>query len=159
MSNESGWYYAKDGKPVGPMSQGELIRLLPSVGGSFELVVRSEFRAAHQLRMPDGGVEPLHEHAWRVEVFLESEVLDDAGLVADFTVLRGRIAEATRHLTNACLNELSAFAACNPSTEMIAKHLCELIAPLVPDGVALTKVRVWETDDCAAGYRPPADSR
>ena len=129
------------------------------VVGSFELVVRSEFRAAHQLRLPGGSVEPAHEHAWRVEVFLESSILDEAGLVADFTVLRRRIAEAIRPLANARLNELPAFAACNPSTEMIAKHLCELIAPLVPVGVALTKVRVWETDDCAAAYSPPADGR
>ncbi|MFQ5430766.1 MAG: TIGR00266 family protein [Phycisphaerae bacterium] len=38
MSNETGWYYAQDGKPVGPMSREELIRRLPSVGGGETLV-------------------------------------------------------------------------------------------------------------------------
>ncbi len=33
MSNESGWYYAKGRDPVGPMTLGELIRVLPTVGG------------------------------------------------------------------------------------------------------------------------------
>ncbi len=33
MSNESGWYYAKGKDPVGPMTLGELINVLPTVGG------------------------------------------------------------------------------------------------------------------------------
>jgi uncharacterized protein (TIGR00266 family) len=38
MSSESGWYYAKDGQAVGPMSLEELIRKLPSVGGMNTLI-------------------------------------------------------------------------------------------------------------------------
>jgi len=38
MASESGWYYAKDGKAVGPMSREELIRLLPSIGGGDTLI-------------------------------------------------------------------------------------------------------------------------
>lgn len=33
MSNESGWYYAKDGQAVGPMSRDDLMKVLPTVGG------------------------------------------------------------------------------------------------------------------------------
>lgn len=38
MSNESGWYYAKDGQTVGPMSRAELIRALPTAEGLQTLV-------------------------------------------------------------------------------------------------------------------------
>jgi uncharacterized protein (TIGR00266 family) len=38
MSSDNGWYYAQDGKSVGPMSREELVRLLPSVGGGEALV-------------------------------------------------------------------------------------------------------------------------
>ncbi len=38
MSNEIGWYYAKDGQPVGPMSREELVRKLPTAGGMEALV-------------------------------------------------------------------------------------------------------------------------
>jgi uncharacterized protein (TIGR00266 family) len=38
MSTEGGWYYAKDGKTVGPMSREELITALPSAGGPRTLV-------------------------------------------------------------------------------------------------------------------------
>ena len=66
MSNESGWYYAKDGKPVGPMSQEELIRLLPSVGG-FEAMIygpttgdwmRARHVAGLREQMAGGGIPP-----------------------------------------------------------------------------------------------------
>lgn len=33
MSTESGWYYARGKEPVGPLSQSELIKMLPTVGG------------------------------------------------------------------------------------------------------------------------------
>ncbi len=38
MSNEMGWYYAKDGQPVGPMSRDELIDKLPEAGGADALI-------------------------------------------------------------------------------------------------------------------------
>jgi uncharacterized protein (TIGR00266 family) len=66
MSNESGWYYVKDGKPIGPMSQAELIRLLPSVGG-FEAMIygpttgdwmRARNVAGLREQMVGGGIPP-----------------------------------------------------------------------------------------------------
>ena len=33
MSSETGWYYAEEGKPIGPMTREELMRRLPDVGG------------------------------------------------------------------------------------------------------------------------------
>ena len=38
MSNESGWYFAKDGKQVGPMSRAELIQQLPGEQGTETLI-------------------------------------------------------------------------------------------------------------------------
>lgn len=38
MAADSGWYYAKDGKPVGPMSQEELLAAIPAVGGPDAMV-------------------------------------------------------------------------------------------------------------------------
>jgi uncharacterized protein (TIGR00266 family) len=38
MAGDSGWYYAQDGKSVGPMSLDELVRKLPTVGGAETLV-------------------------------------------------------------------------------------------------------------------------
>lgn len=38
MAGETGWYYAKDGKSVGPMTIDDLIRQLPGVGGQEAMV-------------------------------------------------------------------------------------------------------------------------
>lgn len=38
MSNDSGWYYVKDGRSEGPMTRNELIRQLPSAGGPEALI-------------------------------------------------------------------------------------------------------------------------
>lgn len=38
MAGETGWYYAKDGNPVGPMTLEDLVRQLPSVGGQEAMV-------------------------------------------------------------------------------------------------------------------------
>ena len=122
--------------------------------GRFELIVRSEFSAAHQLRMPDGGYEPLHRHGWRVEVYLEGDALDDGGMLADFTALRRELARITGECHDTCLNDHPAFAACPPSTELIARHIYDGYRPTLPPQVKLCKVRVWETEDCAAAFIP-----
>ncbi len=38
MSRDTGWYYAKDGKPVGPMTLTELVNMLPEIGGAEAMI-------------------------------------------------------------------------------------------------------------------------
>ncbi len=118
----------------------------------YELVLRCEFSAAHQLRMADGSVEPLHDHDWQVEVYLEGEALDECGLVMDFTEVQERLREIASELHHTTLNELPAFGGENPSTERVARHIHNRLAPRLPEGVRPRLVRVWETGVCAAGY-------
>lgn len=120
----------------------------------YELVLESEFSAAHRLRLHDGNYEPMHGHNWQVEVFIEGDGLDSAGLVADFVVLQENLTRITRELHDICLNDHPAFSACNPSTELVARHLHDKYSPTLPMGVHVTKVRVWETRHCAAAYIP-----
>jgi 6-pyruvoyltetrahydropterin/6-carboxytetrahydropterin synthase len=126
--------------------------------GKYELLLRTTFAALHQLKMPDGSVEPLHRHDWRVEAYLQGEELGAAGLLADFTVLHQHLAAIIADLRDRPLNELPAFSGRNPATEAVAKYLHDRLAPIVPANVRVTKVRVWETDDCAAAYIPDTAS-
>ncbi|MFH1417028.1 MAG: 6-carboxytetrahydropterin synthase [Planctomycetota bacterium] len=122
---------------------------------AYELLLVSEFTAEHRLKSADGEYEPRHSHNWRVEVFLRSTGdLDDAGVVADFQGLQHDISKITEGLNNERLDELSPFAECNPSTELIAKHIHDRFAPALPSSVRVSKVRVWETPRCAAAYVP-----
>jgi 6-pyruvoyltetrahydropterin/6-carboxytetrahydropterin synthase len=120
----------------------------------YEIILESEFSAAHRLRLADGNLEPLHGHNWRVEVHLEGPELDSAGMLADFTVLRAGLRQVTQGLHDTCLNDLPAFATCSPSTEHVARHIHDRFVAAVPTGLRVTRVRVWETRDAAAAYLP-----
>src|SRR4051812_47058848 len=61
MSTGSGWFYAKDGKSVGPMSLEQLLRELPAAGGQSAMVYGPgtsdwvEARHVEALRSATGG--------------------------------------------------------------------------------------------------------
>lgn len=121
---------------------------------TYELVIQSEFSAAHRLRLHDGSYEPLHGHNWLVEVHLTGPELDGAGMLADFTRIQPALAAITSELHDTCLNELPAFRATSPSTERVARHIHDRLAPQLPNSVSIQRVRVWETRQCAAAYVP-----
>lgn len=118
----------------------------------FEMIVEGEFSAAHQLRMYDGRLEPLHGHNWKVEVHLSGPRLDKIGVLADFTLIRAKLNEALAELHDRFLNELPPFAQRNPSAENVALHLYDRLKPHEPMGAHIAKVRVWEATGCAAAF-------
>ncbi len=120
----------------------------------YELLLRAGFSAAHQLRLGDGRVEPLHGHNWRVEVFLTGSRLDEIGILADFTVLQPHLQRITGELHDTFLNEHPAFASDNPSTELIARYIHDALAGHIDAPIQIAKVRVWETDVFSAAYVP-----
>ena len=119
----------------------------------FDITVTREFAAAHQLVLYDGSLEPLHGHNWRFTVTVTAPTLDSIGTVMDFHELE-RLLDAIIHpLHNRHLNEVPPFRdGLNPSTENVALHIGRSLK--LPDGVALTRVEVWETSACSAVYRP-----
>ena len=118
----------------------------------FEITALRTFAAAHQLRLYDGSLEPLHGHNWRVEVTVSAPTLDPIGVVMDFHELERRVDEVVRPMHNRHLNELPAFARMNPSTENVAAHIANTVQ--LPRGVQLERVEVWETAENSATYRP-----
>src|SRR5438874_267237 len=94
---------------------------------SFEITAMGSFAAAHQLRLYDGSLEPLHGHNWRVRVTVSAQTLDPIGVVMDFHELQRRLDVIVAALHNRHLNDLPPFAAdrLNPSTENIAVHVAE----------------------------------
>ena len=64
------------------------------------------FSAAHQLRLYDGSLEPLHGHNWQVKVTVVAAKLDSIGVVMDFHELE-RVGCSTRDAT-CCAGPVSA---------------------------------------------------
>lgn len=117
--------------------------------------ITASFSAAHALRNYQGKCERLHGHNWKIEVLTGTEALDQAGMGLDFTVLRERLGTVLSHLDHRFLNDLEPFQACSPSSELIARHIFERLAPAVDDGrVRLVAVKVWESEGSWAEYRP-----
>lgn len=116
----------------------------------FEITVTAWFSAAHQLRLCDGALEPLHGHNWRVSVTLRGPQLDDMGVLADFTRVKPWLDAALATLHDRHLNELPEFANRNPSAENVAMHVAELFDRRVAPGAALTMVEVEEAPGCIA---------
>jgi 6-pyruvoyltetrahydropterin/6-carboxytetrahydropterin synthase len=117
----------------------------------FQITTTRTFAAAHQLRLPDGTLEPLHGHNWRVKVTVASEKLDALGTVMDFHELERLVDAITAPMHNRHLNELEPFVReLNPSAENVAYHVFRSLR--LPDGRRLERVEVWETDENSAAY-------
>ncbi len=120
----------------------------------FELIVRAEFAAAHKLRGYKGACENLHGHNWKLDVVFHAPSLNELGMVADFRDVKAALAEVLDGLDHQFLNETEPFKTKNPTTENIARFVCERLSEKLPEGVAVRSVTSWESDRCAATYVP-----
>ena len=125
-------------------------RLAYSTRMPFQLTTTREFAAAHQLRLYDGSLEPLHGHNWRVKATVAAERLDPIGVVMDFHELERLVDAIIAPWHNHHLNEAGAFAELNPSTENVALVIGRTLK--LPEGVWLLSVEVWETPANSAIY-------
>ena len=118
----------------------------------FEISTTRCFSAAHQLRLYDHSLEPVHGHNWRVRIVVSAADLDEIGVVMDFHELEHLADKVIGPLHNRHLNDVSPFDRLNPSAENVARHIGRSLR--LPDRVKLQSVEVWETDENSATYRP-----
>ena len=119
----------------------------------WELMVRLEFSAAHQLRNYRGRCERMHGHNWIVEVRLESDQLDDCGLAMDFCDVNAEARKVLERLDHQVLNDLAPFRGANPSAENLAAFIFRELGPAIPAPCRLLSVTVFETPGMSATYR------
>ena len=118
----------------------------------FTVTVGTNFTAQHQLTLPAGEKEALHEHNWVVRSAVAAEDLDETGLVIDFHWLEAKIKEVISPLEGARLEELACFGDINASAENVAKYIYDRVEPLLPARVKLQYVEVCEAANCVAKY-------
>ena len=122
----------------------------------YEVKIKADFSAAHNLNEAGGKCESLHGHNFKVEVAVESETLDDSGMVIDFRLLKEKTRDLLERLDHRYLNELPWFQGKNPSAENIAFFLFQEIARQIDPGPGrVIWVAVWESDTSRAIYRRP----
>lgn len=118
----------------------------------FKLKLVSHFSAAHSLRDYQGKCENNHGHNWKVEAELESDRLNNQGMVMDFSELRDRMEGVLESLDHKCLNEIKPFDELNPTTENIAKEIYGRLSEGLPEGVKVAAVTAYETEGAGATY-------
>lgn len=116
----------------------------------FAITTIRHFSAAHQLRLYDGSLEPLHGHNWKVKVTVWAQTLDEIGVVMDFHELERLVNQIIEPMHNRNLNELAAFKSTNPSAENVALQVAQKLE--LPQNVKLESVEVWETPENSARF-------
>lgn len=122
----------------------------------FEIRIKSDFAAAHNLRDVGGKCESLHGHNFTVEVAVESAGLDEQGMVMDFRLLKAKTMAILDTLDHHYLNELPFFKGTNPSSENLAAYIFAELARQVDQGSRrVSWVSVWESSTSQATCRRP----
>lgn len=102
---------------------------------------RLEISAAHSLALSyPSKCTRLHGHNWIIDVYLESNTLDENGMVMDFTHIKQKI---TDRLDHQVLNDILPF---NPTAENLARYICDALAPYC------FRVDVCESENNTASY-------
>ncbi|MFA5143486.1 MAG: 6-carboxytetrahydropterin synthase [Candidatus Omnitrophota bacterium] len=115
----------------------------------FEIKVKTDFSAAHNLRHYEGKCEHLHGHNWIVEAVFRYKALGPNGLAVDFKIAKAALENAIGSLDHSCLNELPYFKKKNPTSENIAKFIYDGIKKSVK---SVYSVAVWENERSCAVY-------
>jgi len=121
----------------------------------FTISVETHFWASHQLVLPDGSKESVHNHNWSVTAELSSEKLDSMAVVMDFQKLKAMVDNIVAEFDNpdlSGLNEISYFKQNSPSAENVAKYIYEKLLIKLPKGVKLQSIRIVEEKGCSAKF-------
>jgi 6-pyruvoyltetrahydropterin/6-carboxytetrahydropterin synthase len=121
---------------------------------AYELFIQGEFGAAHNLREYNGKCERLHGHNWKIDLRVAGNRLNHEGMLLDFVAMKRALKEVLDRFDHRYLNEVPPFDALNPTSENLARFIAGEVAARLPKGVRVVAVTAWESDKCAATYRP-----
>ncbi len=120
---------------------------------------------AHRLLNYRGKCENLHGHNGKIEIKIESPVLDTEEMVADFNEIKEKagswLNENLDHKTILCkkdplvilfknTNQKLFLTEKNPTAEILCKIIYENLAGM---GLKVKSVKFWETDTSVASYK------
>ena len=134
----------------------------------YQIRIEFTFDSGHRLLDYNGKCAYPHGHTYRAEVFIESQSLNDLGLVYDFTDLKDKVktwvddnwdhaflvnsqdSALISGLGSTSLVRLYEFQNENPSCEVMSRVLYEKTVELCD--LAPAKVRLWESVNQYAEY-------
>ena len=119
----------------------------------FRLVVKKEFSSAHILHGHPGDCKRMHGHNWLVEAEVESNNINEIGMVIDFKDIKNNLKTIISKLDHQFLNDLEPFIKDNPTAENISKYIYkELSKNINTDNIKVSEIKLWETNNSAVTY-------
>ena len=126
----------------------------------FELTVKSEFEAAHQINGYKGKCQRLHGHNWSVEAVVIGKELDELGMLAgradEISGLRQSIPHrglVLDELDHRYLNELAMFKTKNPTAENLAQYVFDKLSESeIFSNSKLKAIKVYESPKSCVTY-------
>lgn len=119
----------------------------------YEIIVKSKFDAAHQLRNYKGKCANIHGHTWDIEVYLEGNQLNSEGMLIDFSDVKEFLNRVIDKYDHRFINEVAPFDIKNPTAENIANEIYSSLKRHLPQEIKLCKVMVWESPNACAIYK------
>ena len=115
----------------------------------FEIKIKSDFSAAHNLKNYRGKCERLHGHNWFVEAVFSYGELDKDGMAIDFRKAKKLLKGVIDKLDHSYLNDLKMLNGINPTSENMAKFIYDRVKKA---NVNLKSVSVWENENSCASF-------
>jgi len=123
------------------------------MAAKYTLKVLADFAAAHSLRDYPGDCRRLHGHNWKVEVEVESNRLNELGMVVDFKAIKQATRAVVDELDHRYLNEIPPFDELNPTAENIAAFIHRGVTQAIAGpAVRVSAVTLWETERACVRY-------
>ena len=121
----------------------------------YTLAVEREFIAQHFLIGGDWGPEnELHSHAYRLDVRLSGDQLDQHGYLLDIVELEAILDTLVARYRDTTLNDLAEFDGLNPSIEHFARILCQTLNSHISlENIKLIEVRLRENAIAWTAFR------
>ncbi len=108
---------------------------------TYRVTKRMEISGAHHLELTyPSKCGRVHGHNWIVTVTMESEELDENGMVMDFTRIKEKVSDRLDH------QDLNAVLGFNPTAENIARWIAEELGPLC------VRVQIQESEGNVAEF-------
>ena len=118
----------------------------------YRLSIESKIYAAHQLREYDGPCARLHGHNWKIKVEVSAKELNRVGIAIDFMDLKKITWQVIGKFDHNNFNQIAPFDTINPTAENIARYFYDEIDKVLPAGIDLIFIEIWETDKYRVSY-------
>jgi len=116
----------------------------------YEVKVKTEFSAAHQLIGHGGLCKNMHGHNWVVEASFKNETLNSQGMVIDFADVMKELEPIIKSLDHQTINDIPPFDKINPTAENIAKWIFDSLKEKL--AIKPSSVTIYETSKTLASY-------